>query len=133
MNYQIDQYASWHPNKNAIATDAFGISWSELNFDAFPPFNVIGAAIVIVRLFGDHDYTVVENTGLVSHDGTISEKFPDTSSSKYTLRSKRSTKHLLYPKMKLLAVHLFGKVSQTQTFQEKLGHLYIAWFWPCLI
>ena len=35
-------------------------------------------------VFGDHDYTMVENTVLVSHDGIITEKFPDTSSSKHT-------------------------------------------------
>ena len=99
MNYQIDQYTLWHPDKNAIATDAFGMSWSELNFDTFLPFNVIGAAIVTVRLFGDHDYPMVENTVLVSHDSIITEKFPDTSSSKYTLPSKRSAKHLLYLKI----------------------------------
>ena len=37
-----------------------------------------------------------------------------------TLVSKRSAKHPLYPKMRLLAVHLSGKASETQTFQEKL-------------
>ena len=35
-------------------------------------------------MFRDHDYTIVENTVLVSHDGIITEKFPDTSSSKHT-------------------------------------------------
>ena len=46
---------------------------------------------------GDHDYTIVENTALVSHDGIITEKFPDTS----------------YPKMKLLLVYLPGKALET--------------------
>ena len=36
------------------------------------------------EVFEDHDYTMVENTVLVSHDGSITEKFPDTSSSKHT-------------------------------------------------
>ena len=40
-----------------------------------------------------------------------------------TLPSKRSGKHPLYSKMKLLAVHLSGKASETQTFQEKLQML----------
>ena len=48
MNYQIGQYASWHPDRNAIAIDAFSVSCSELNFYAFPPFNLIGAAIAKV-------------------------------------------------------------------------------------
>ena len=41
------------------------------------------------EVFGDHDYTMLENTVLGSHDVLleifpITEKFPDTSSSKYT-------------------------------------------------
>ena len=36
------------------------------------------------EVFGDDDYTMVENTVLVSHDGIITKKFPNTSSSKYT-------------------------------------------------
>ena len=28
------------------------------------------------EVFGDHDYTMVENTVLVSHDGIITENFP---------------------------------------------------------
>ena len=49
IHYQIGQYASWHPDINAVAIDAFSISWSELNFYAFPPFSLIGVAIVKVR------------------------------------------------------------------------------------
>ena len=37
-----------------------------------------------------------------------------------TLPSKRSAKHPLCLKMKLLAIDLSGKASKTQTFQEKL-------------
>ena len=40
-----------------------------------------------------------------------------------TLPSKISVKNPLYPKMKLLAIHLSGKASGTQTFQEKLQML----------
>ena len=40
-----------------------------------------------------------------------------------TLQSKRSAKHPLYPKMKLLAIHLSGKASETQTLQEKFQML----------
>ena len=49
MNFQIGQYASWHPDRNGIAIDAFSILWSELIFYAFPPFSLIGVAIAKVR------------------------------------------------------------------------------------
>ena len=35
-------------------------------------------------MFGTHDYSMVENTVLLSHNGIITEKFCNTSSSKYT-------------------------------------------------
>ena len=49
IHYQIDWYVSWHPDSNAIAIDAFTISWSELNFYAFAPISLIGAATAKVR------------------------------------------------------------------------------------
>ena len=49
INYQIGQHTSWHPDRNAIAIDAISISWSEMNFYAFPPFSLIGAAIAKIR------------------------------------------------------------------------------------
>ena len=39
----------FHPDKNAMVVDAFSISWSELNFYAFPPFSLLGAAITKFR------------------------------------------------------------------------------------
>ena len=67
---------------------------------------------------------MVGDTVLVSHDGIITEKFSDTSSwNILTLPFKRSGKHPLYPKMKLLAVYLSGKALETQIFQEKLQML----------
>ena len=87
MNYQIGQYASWQADRNAKAIDPFSISWAELNFYAFPPFSLIGAAVAKVRkekFSGVMINTMVENIVLVSHDSIITEKFPDTSSSKHT-------------------------------------------------
>ena len=36
-------------DRNATAIDPFSISWSELNFYAFPPFSLIGATKAKVR------------------------------------------------------------------------------------
>ena len=49
INYQIDQYALWHPDRNAVAIYTFSISWEELSFYAIPFFNLIGAAIAKIR------------------------------------------------------------------------------------
>ena len=81
INYQTKQYASWHPGRNTIVIDAFSISWSELNFYEFPLSNSKGLRVAV---FGDHDYIMVENIVLISHDCIITEEFPDTSPSEYT-------------------------------------------------
>ena len=39
LNYQIAKYVSWHSDENAVATDAFSMSWTNLDFYAFPPFS----------------------------------------------------------------------------------------------
>lgn len=57
INYQTGQCASWHPDRNAIAIDAFSASWSELDPCEFPPFISKSQAGAV---FEDHDYTMVE-------------------------------------------------------------------------
>ena len=127
MNYQTGQYASWHPDRNAIAIDAFRVSWSELNFYGFPPFSLLGAAIAKVRkgkclgiMIIPWWKTQFRFAMMVSLLKNFLILLPPNI---LTLPSKRSTKHPFYPKMKLLAVHLSGKAPETQIFQEKLQML----------
>ena len=49
LNYQVPNYVSWNPDKNAYAIDTFGISWANLKFYAFPPFSLIGTSISKIR------------------------------------------------------------------------------------
>ena len=70
---------------------------------------------------GDHDYTMVDDSVLVSHYGIIIEKFPYTFSSKcsdFTIQNISKT-----PTLSENEIHLSGKASETQTFQEKLQML----------
>ena len=41
LSHQLDKYVSWRPDPNALYTDAFTISWSNMTAYAFPPFNLI--------------------------------------------------------------------------------------------
>ena len=119
---------SLHPDRNAIAIDPFSISsWSKLNFYAFPPassFQPIGAAIAKVRKEKCSGIIIIPwwKTVLVSHDGIITKKFPDTSPNTLTLPSKRSAKHPLYLKMKLLAVRAYHEKLRKQTFHTKRNY-----------
>lgn len=41
LNAKTVNYVSWHPEPDAMAVDAFTISWSNLKCYAFPPFSLI--------------------------------------------------------------------------------------------
>ena len=41
LNRQIPTYISWLPDPNACAVNAFTVSWTDLQFYAFPPFSLI--------------------------------------------------------------------------------------------
>uniref|UniRef100_A0A1Y1MT39 Uncharacterized protein n=1 Tax=Photinus pyralis TaxID=7054 RepID=A0A1Y1MT39_PHOPY len=40
-NRKCIRYVSWQSDPEAVACDAFTLSWSNLNFYAFPPFSII--------------------------------------------------------------------------------------------
>ena len=42
INYQIHRYASWKPDPNALAIDAFSIKWNTGFYYIFPPFSLLG-------------------------------------------------------------------------------------------
>ena len=127
VHYQIGQYASWHPDSNAIAIDAFSISWSELNFYAFPPFSLIGAAIAKVRKEKCLGIMIIlwwKTQFWFPMMISLLKIFPILLPPHILpLPSKRSAKHPHYPEMKPLVVHLSGKASETQIFKEKLRML----------
>ena len=99
------------------------ISWSELNFYAFPPFSLIAATKAKVRK-EKCSWIIVKSWWKTQFGIPMMGSLPKNFSiflppNILILPSKRSAKHPLYRKMKLLAVHLSGKASETQTFQEK--------------
>ena len=91
INYHIGQYVSWHPNRSSYRKSQAG------------------------EAFGDHDYTMVEKTGFVSHEVSLLKYLPILfSPNLLTSPSKRLAKHPLYLEMKLLAVHLSGKLGKSK-------------------
>ncbi|XP_078576213.1 uncharacterized protein LOC144861950 [Branchiostoma floridae x Branchiostoma japonicum] len=54
-NRQLPQYVSWHPEPEAVGTDAFTVSWSrwELPY-AFPPFLLVARTLRKVQLDEAH-------------------------------------------------------------------------------
>ena len=110
LNYQIPTYVSWNPDKNAYATDAFSISWANLTFYPFPPFSLIGTPISKIRR------EMAVGIMIISWWATqfwfpmmvpLLQDFPVVlPPNVLTLPSNKGLQHPLYPKIKLLAVHL---------------------------
>jgi hypothetical protein len=44
-NRQLDRFVSWKPQPEAMAVDAFSLSWTNLEGYAFPPFNMIAKCL----------------------------------------------------------------------------------------
>ena len=49
LNAQVPCYVSWFQDHNAVANDAFSLSWENKTFYTFPPFSLIGATLVKIR------------------------------------------------------------------------------------
>ena len=42
INKQLDRYVSWHPEPEAMAINAFSLTWNNNYFYMFPPFSLVG-------------------------------------------------------------------------------------------
>lgn len=49
LNAQLEQYVSWRPDPNAMATDALQLRWNKWTGYAFPPFCLIRRCLKKVR------------------------------------------------------------------------------------
>lgn len=58
-NKQFPKYASYRPDPQAFAIDAFSLHWSKLDFYAFPPFSVIPAVLCKIQNEGGHGVCVL--------------------------------------------------------------------------
>ena len=46
LNYQFKPFASWRPDPETMAIDAFSLDWREQYFYAFPPFSLINSRVL---------------------------------------------------------------------------------------
>ena len=44
-NHQLENYVSFKPDPNAVAIDAFALSWRNIDCYLFPPFSVISSVL----------------------------------------------------------------------------------------
>ena len=115
LNYQFKPYVSWRPDPDAIAIDAFSISWNNKYVYLFPPFSVIprvlrklqedsAKAILIAPQWPTQAwYPMVQN--LMIDKPLLLPR----SKTLLTLPGQVSRTHPLYPKMRLQAFLLSGR------------------------
>ena len=129
LNYQVLTYVSWNPDKNAYAMDAFSISWANLKFYAFPLLSLIGTSISKIRREMGVGIIIIPWWVIqfwFPMMVPLLQDFPVVlPPNVLTLPSNKGLQHPLYSKMKLLAVHLSGRPSDTQNFHQKL--LKLSW------
>ena len=124
LNYEMTKYVSWHSDENAVAIDAFIMSSINLNFYAFLPCSLIGAVLAKIRQEQCSGIMVIpwwKTQVWFPMMVKLLVNFPVLLPPNIlTLPWKKSVQHPLYPKMKLLAVQLSGRHSETQVFHQKL-------------
>ncbi|GFO45303.1 reverse transcriptase/ribonuclease h/methyltransferase [Plakobranchus ocellatus] len=50
LNHQFSRFVSYRPDPDAFAVDAFHLSWSKLNFYAFPPFCLLSRVLQKIKM-----------------------------------------------------------------------------------
>ena len=80
INTQLPVYVSWKPDPSAWAIDAFSLDWGNLNFYAFPPFNLISKCLQKIRSDRAQGLLVVPNWPTqpwfpILHDLLLEEPF----------------------------------------------------------
>ena len=102
VNHQIPEFVSWRPEQNAVATDAFNLTWNYHLSYLFPPFSLI--PLCLKKILRDQaecilNCTSLEKQTMVSNSSVnvVTPAFAITSVpiSSSTLRKEQDS-HLLY-------------------------------------
>ena len=129
LNYQVENYISMFLDPKASIIDAFSIDWTNKKIHAYLPFSLIGATLA--KIWDNQASGIM----IMPWWHTLFwfplmlkmlQDFPLQLSSNIKLLILPSNKqaiHPLLPQMKLLAVPLSGKQSETEKFQRRLQKL----------
>ncbi|XP_066596921.1 uncharacterized protein [Prorops nasuta] len=62
-NAKCDKFCTWHREKNAVAIDAFTISWGNIYFYAFPPFSMV--LRTLMKIIADRAEGIKDDTSII--------------------------------------------------------------------
>ena len=112
INKHLDRYVSWHPEPEAMAINAFSLSWNNNYFYMFPPFSLVGRVLANIN----RDKT---NAVIVVPDWSTQYWYPQLlqttsqgplyfwpSPRNLTLPHKHSVNHALCKKLQLIEIRL---------------------------
>ena len=131
INKQYDKYVAFRPDPNALYIDAFTISWSSLNFYAFPPFCVISR--VLHKVYREQAKGVIVVPDWPTQTwypllGRLMIQKPVLVSARDNLLhlpAKPKEKHRLRKSLRLLICLISGKDTESQDFQMTLPTLFV--------
>ena len=114
INKQLDRFYAYRPDPEAEVIDAFSVSWTDLKFYAFPPFNCVQRVLQKVRHDQAEGIILVPNwaTQIWFHmltDMTVAFLILPPRSSMLYLPNDRSMLHPLRENLSLRACLISGR------------------------
>ena len=131
INYQIKPYASFHPDLEAIAVNAFHMSWIQFQAHIFPPFRLISRILQKVRI-QEEQCTVVMVVPRWPTQVWWPKLMNQLIAPRIILPKKKTTLILpsnpaetypLHPHLELTICHLSGNPSKIKGFRKLLPTL----------
>ena len=126
VNHKLRKYVARRPDPNAIAIDAFSITWTNVLFFIFPPFSLLPRILQKVEEDGSEAILIAPvwptQSWWPSLLGLIvgqAYKLPNPQKILY-LPHKQGRQHPL-KRMRLGCFHISGKHSRTREFQNRPG------------
>lgn len=124
LNKQIDSFASWKPDPDALFIDAFNRNWNMLNFYAFPPFSVISQMLQKIVLDQTEGLVVVPLWAAQPWFPKLLKLLvqePILLPLNVVHLPYKKTNHPLHRTLRLIACRLSGDRLKTEEFRSKLS------------
>ena len=113
INSKCRDFVSWLPDPDSVATDAFTISWSQLEFYAFPPFAIILKVLQKIKTEKATGIVVVPDwptqPWFPLFQDLVSSKILKFEPQRFMLLSPSRKPHSLWNNLTLVAAILCGK------------------------
>lgn len=130
LNFQVTPYVAWRPDPMSMAVDAFNMSWAQFdNCYLFPPFSMVARVLQKMELEGAQGVVIVPLwptqmwfSKMLKLITAVPLILP-MDKHLLTLPQDQSRVHPLFPKMRLVACKLSGKVCDGKAFRNKLPKL----------